>query len=126
MRSVKKGRGPSRRDAIMGVFGAVFGVFWTFLTIRMGALFMTPFGLVFIGIAIYQAVHNFKNAKSENRETLYDITEDEQESFDGVYEINHKDYEIERDDDSKYCPYCGNEVNAEYKYCNSCGKKLPE
>ena len=27
--------------------------------------------------------------------------------------------------ESNYCPYCGQRVEAEYEFCNVCGKKLP-
>ncbi|MBQ8293010.1 MAG: zinc-ribbon domain-containing protein [Bacilli bacterium] len=128
MKSIKPGRGPSRNSGVMGIFAALFGVFWTIIAVSMGAFIMIPFGLIFIGVAIYQAVYNFRNAKSKNRHSLFDITEDgeEPDPLNEQYGINHTDYEFDPKDDSNYCPYCGNKVKDDYTYCNDCGKKLPK
>ena len=79
MKSIKPGRGPSFMGGIGAVFAALFGVFWTIMAVSMGAAFMAPFGLLFIGIAVVQAIYNFKNATGENRYSAFDIVEGTEE-----------------------------------------------
>ena len=79
MKSVKRGRGPSFLSGIIGIGIALFGVFWTILAIAGGAWFMAPFGLIFIGVAIFNTIYNFKNATGKNRYSEYDITDSEEE-----------------------------------------------
>ena len=67
MKSVKPGRGPSMMGGIMGIAVGLFGVFWTILAVSGGAWFMAPFGIIFVVIAVVQAIYNFKNAKNPNR-----------------------------------------------------------
>lgn len=132
MKSVKPGRGPSMMGGISCIFAALFGVFWTILAFSMGAVFMAPFGVIFIGIAVFQAIYNFKNATSENRYSAFDITEEYEESdplnerfgkkhdnLSGTLEKSHMDT------DSEFCPYCGTRVGKEFEFCHKCGKKLP-
>ncbi len=131
MKSIKPGRGPSKNVGISSIFAALFGVFWTIVAISIGGYIMIPFGLLFIGIAVYQAVYNLKNASSKNRHSIVDIV-DEQEEPDPLNEkfgINHSDYLFdvnESNEGSKYCPYCGKESKQDYNYCQGCGKKLPK
>ncbi len=128
MKSIKPGRGPSRQSGIMSIFVGIFGVFWTIMAIIMGGYIMVPFGLIFIGMAIYQAIYSFKNATRKNRHSLFDITEDGEEvdPLNEEYNIDHTDYEFNISDDSTYCPYCGKKVKDDFIYCNNCGKKLPK
>ena len=53
---------------VMGIAAGIFGVIWTCAAISMGAgpLFAL-FGMVFIAVAVFDAVYNFKNATGENR-----------------------------------------------------------
>ena len=61
MKSIKPGRGPSIQGAVAGIAAAVFGIFWTIFSINLGAPFIFPiFGIVFIGLAVFQAVYNLK------------------------------------------------------------------
>lgn len=128
MKSIKPGRGPSKNHAISSVFAAIFGIFWTLTAVSMGAFIMIPFGLIFIAIAIYQAVYHFKNAKRKNRYSLFDITEEKEEPdpLNEQYGIDQSDYEFSTKKDSTYCPYCGNKIKDDFIYCNDCGKKLPK
>ena len=56
MKSVKPGRGPSMMGGIIGIFVALFGVFWTVMAIASGAAIMAPFGIIFVVIAIIQVI----------------------------------------------------------------------
>lgn len=145
MRSIKPGRGPSMMSGVMGIFIALFGVFWTLVAASMGAGIMVPFGLIFIGIAVVSVIYNFKNATSKNRYSSFDITDGNEEpdplnqrygqqyNYDQQYGYNQLDYgqkydaygRPEEDVDSAFCPYCGNPVDGDFEFCNKCGKKLP-
>lgn len=130
MRSIKPGRGPSMMGGVMGIFAAVFGVIWTGAAVSMGApTFFALFGIIFIAIAIFHAIYNFKNVTGENRYSLYDITEHGEE-IDPLNERFGKTDSTQEPSDAagkpnRFCPYCGTELQSDFVYCNSCGKKLP-
>lgn len=132
MRSIKPGRGPSMMGGFASVFGILFGLFWTFTAYSMGApIFFCFFGVFFIVMAIVQAFYNFKNATSKNRYSAFDITDshEEPDPFNQYFgETNHTEESFdfgENKETSKFCPYCGAEVEKDYRFCNSCGKELP-
>lgn len=133
MKSIKPGRGPSMMGGMMGIFVALFGVFWTIAAASMGAFIMVPFGLIFICIAIVMAVYEFKNATSKNRYSMFDITDGNEEPDPLNQRYGTQDYNQEYDyygrpeesTDSEFCPYCGNPVEGDYRFCNKCGKELP-
>ena len=79
MKSIKPGRGPSKMSAVASIAAALFGVFWCILAASIGAGFMVPFGLIFIGMAIYSAVYHNHNATSEDRYSLIDIVDEDEE-----------------------------------------------
>lgn len=129
MKSIKRGRGPSMMDGIGNVFLAIFGILWTIAAASMGAGFFALFGVVFVGIAIVNAVYSFRNATGENRYSEYDITSGSEEPDPlnarfGSQQVN--DFVNQQDDaESEFCPYCGTKAEKGYVYCNKCGKKLP-
>jgi len=136
MKSIKPGRGPSMHSAVMCIFVALFGVFWTIAAISVGGFFLAPFGLIFIGIAIFNAVYNFKNATSQNRYSAFDIVDHTEES-DPLNERYGKSSAAQTENTiksgtqnttgkSSFCPYCGTKVDGDFVFCNSCGKKLPK
>lgn len=120
MKSIKPGRGPSKMNAVGGIIAAVFGVFWCVLACSIGCYFMIPFGLLFIGFAIYIAVYNGHNASSKDRYSIIDIVDDEEES-----DPHNEKYE-RGEEKNLYCPYCGRKIDSDYEFCPKCGKKLPE
>lgn len=138
MRSIKPGRGPSAMGAFGSVAVGVFGVFWTIMAANMGAPpFFVLFGVVFIGIAVAQAIYHWKNATGKNRMSLYDITDadsepdplnrylgnDARHSARGVQGPDRFD---RRQAAGSYCPYCGREAaDQAYRFCPGCGKALP-
>lgn len=130
MKSIKPGRGPSMMGGVMGIAAALFGVFWIIMAVSMGAWFMAPFGLIFIGVSVFKAVYNFKNATGKNRYSEYDIT-DENEEIDPWNEKFGEKREINPEinpqtfADSRFCPYCGAKAAPDFEFCNVCGKKIP-
>ena len=99
---------------------------------------MALFGVIFIALAVAQAVYNFKNATSKNRYSSFDVVDsnEEPDPFNERFGNQSSTGSMgDRDDDSglldqaedgrKYCPYCGAETEPDYEYCASCGKKLP-
>lgn len=128
MKSIKPGRGSSMMSAIIGIFVALFGVFWTIAAVSMGAGFMGIFGLIFVAVAIVNVVYNFRNATSKNRYSSFDITEDGEELDPWNERFGERKEYPEKENlssDSKYCPYCGAGVQGDFEFCNQCGKRLP-
>ena len=60
MKSIKPGRGPSMFSGVMSIFMGLFGLFWSIMALTLGAGPFALFGLIFIGIAVYSAIYNFK------------------------------------------------------------------
>lgn len=135
MKSIKLGRGPSMMGGVSSIFVALFGVVWTMLALEMGGGLFALFGVCFVGIAIVQAVYQFKNATSKNRYSAFDITEDDEEP-DPLNERFGQQYDSygqtrgvygspEDEVESEFCPYCGVKVAGDFAFCNKCGKQLP-
>lgn len=127
MKSIKPGRGPSFMGGVMGIAGALFGVFWTVIAIAGGAWFMAPFGLIFIGVAVVQAIYNFKNATGKNRYSEYDITDENEEPdpWNEQFGEKYKNDNVLPSVKGRYCPYCGTKNEEDYKFCTDCGRELP-
>lgn len=130
MKSIKPGRGPSMMGAVGAIAAALFGVFWCVAALGMGAYIMLPFGLIFIGIAIANAIYSYHNATSPNRYSSFDITDSSEESDPLNDRFGRKsDSGGEKSASSsgkgRFCPYCGRENGADFTYCNFCGRKLP-
>ena len=120
MRSIKPGRGPSMMGGVVGIFMIGFGILWTVIAAQASGIFAL-FGLLWTGIAIVNTVYNFKNAKSKNRYSTFDIV-DEQEEPDPLNE----QYGAKKETRSgNFCPYCGAAVTDGYKFCPDCGTRKP-
>lgn len=115
MKSIKPGRGPSKMDAVFSFAFALFGLFWTGSAMDMGATIMVPFGLIFVGLGIYMGVYSLKNATSEERYSIVDIVDEDEEGD----PLNRK-YGKKKD----FCLYCGERVDGDFDFCPKCGKKL--
>lgn len=135
MKSIKPGRGPSAMGAVGSVAVGLFGVFWTISAASMGApIFFVFFGIIFIGLAIMQGVYHFKNATGQNRMSVYDITDHQEEPDPLNQYMNQRSRGSSADFGSRvvsdegqleYCPYCGNKVMEEaYRFCPKCGKEI--
>lgn len=114
-----------------GIFAALFGIFWCILTWSMGAWFMVPFGLIFVGLAVYNVIYNYRNATSQNRYSIIDIVDETEESdpLNEKYGRKAADNPVipeENGTSAAYCPYCGRAVDSEFDFCPKCGRKLPD
>ncbi len=127
MKSIKPGRGPSFMGGIIGIAVALFGVFWIVMAATMGAWFMIPFGLIFVAIAIVNTIYNFKNATGKNRYSEYDITDSDEEPdpWNEKFGNISEEQKAQPQTALKYCPYCGEKAEKDYKFCSSCGRELP-
>lgn len=126
MKHIKPGRGPSMMGGVMSIAIGVFGVIWTIAAASMGGGLFALFGVVFVVVAIVQAVFHFKNATSEERYSSFDIVDSTEEPD----PLNERFGAQPRSSaapakKSKFCPWCGAKVDAAFEFCNECGKKLP-
>jgi len=133
MKSIKPGRGPSKQSFVGSIFGIVFGVFWTILAIAMTAdagiigLIFPLFGICFVGMGIYNAYIAYHNAHGENRMSMYDIVDvdEEPDPWSPDYEQRkQREQTSASDSKAKFCPYCGKPIEADYKFCKYCGRSL--
>ena len=119
MKSIKPGRGPSRRGAAGAVFGIAFGALWTVLAIGITAgagpvgLIFPLFGLLFIGVNVYNLMYHKRNAEAEpeERDSLLEIVDSHDRPAPAT--------------DAAYCPWCGEKLGEDYQYCPKRGRKLP-
>jgi len=130
MKSIKPGRGPSKMRMVGAIASVLFAIFWCIMAAAIGALFMLPFGLVFIGVAIYSVIYHYRNATSENRYSIVDIV-DENEETDPLNEIYGKKTSAKSQNEkagttAAYCPFCGTKVSSDFDFCPRCGMKLPD
>ena len=118
-------------DGVMSVAMGVFGLIWTVMAARMGGGFFALFGVVFIVIAIVQAVYSFSNATRKERFSEYDVTSDGEETDPLNAHFGSNAQETHPHDgldggESAFCPYCGAKAEKTFVYCNQCGRKLPK
>ena len=133
MKSVKPGRGPSMMSGIVGIFMALFGVVWTFAAAGMGApWFFCLFGVIWTCIVGINTLYSFKNATSKNRYSVIDIVDGTEEPdplneyFGEQGEPSNIDLFESEASEVEFCPYCGAEVEKDYRFCHKCGKELPQ
>lgn len=129
MKSIKPGRGPSKLSGIMGIFVALFGVFWIIMAVAGGAWFMAPFGIIFVIMAITGAVYNLKNATGEERYSSFDIVDSSEEGDPLNRRYGRKTDVFDTADAykgtvSSYCPYCGKKLDSDFTYCPNCGRRI--
>ena len=124
MKSIKPGRGPSGMSAFMGIVAALFGVFWLAIAVSMGAFIMIPFGILFIIVAVANTIYNYKNATGEKRYSSFDIVDSSEEEDPLNARFGEKRESAGEAGGKKFCPYCGEKVDAAHKFCGNCGSKL--
>ena len=139
MKSIKGGREPSIVGAIAAFGVALVGIVFTTTAVSMinrssfgndsgAATLFTVFGVVFVLIAVSIGIHELHNATAENRPSIIDITDGDEEP-DPLNEYFHGKYEVESTESpaakgGMYCPYCGKPIQADFAFCSHCGKEL--
>lgn len=128
MKSIKPGRGPSMMGGITGIFMIIIGIAWTIVAAQAHWI-MALFGICWTAIAVFQTVYNFKNAKSKNRYSSFDIVDgyEEPDPLNHRYGVQSEGYASQDSpgNTSSFCPYCGKQVSRDFEFCPGCGKQLP-
>lgn len=78
----------------------------------------TLFGVLFMLLAVSNAIYHFRNAKKKNRDSLYDITDSTFEEREGTHDA------FVPTPEAHYCPYCGTPLVDGARYCQNCGQKI--
>ena len=97
---------------------AVTGIL--FVAVLVGGILYSPvtFGVLFMLLAVSNAIYHFRNAKKKNRDSLYDIT-------DSAFEEQERTHDaFVPTPESHYCPYCGTPLVDGARYCQNCGQKI--
>lgn len=101
----------------MCVFMLLFAIFWCITTLRMGAWFMTPFGLLFVGLSVWRIWMCVKLMRREKDGGKNPRTP-EREPWDRPVEVSRTA--------GDFCPYCGASADSSFQYCPKCGRQLPK
>lgn len=112
----------------------VFGIFWTVIAtvitrgIPLIGMIFPLFGVIFILLGIVLAVYHFKNATSENRFSVFDITDgnEEPDPLNVRFGQPGAPSGTSRPTAESFCPYCGAPADSDFAYCRKCGKALPK
>ena len=111
-------------SGLVGIFMICFGVLWTVMA-ALANPFFALFGVLWTGIAVVTTVHNFKNATGKNRTSSFDIVDASEEPDPFEERFGRGAAEERTVGERRFCPYCGAEADADFKFCQGCGKKLP-
>ena len=139
MRSIKPGRGPSGMSFIGTIGTVVFGVLWTICAFGMAAsggfgiigVIFPLFGIVFIVTGIIQAAYHYKNATGKDRYSEFDITEDGEEGdpgrrwVKGAEPWDQPGQSRPPERGTRFCPYCGANLQGDFRFCPKCGREPP-
>lgn len=127
MYSIKPGRGPAAAGIFMGVVIAAFGVVFTASAMSMGAppLFLL-FGVVFVVVALGQAVFSGYNAFARSRMSVYDITGpgEEPDPLDPRRRSPGSPAApppLPGEHPTAFCSHCGSKFDPGDNFCSSCG-----
>ncbi len=129
MKSIKQGRGNAFVGGIVGIFAALFGLFWSITVFKSGGGMFGIFGLFFVAIGIFNAARSFANAFGKNRHSEFDIVDETEEPDPWNRRFGTDTTQSDKEYYSvgnSYCPYCGNQLQRDFKFCNNCGKRLPD
>lgn len=99
----------------MSIFVIAFGIFWCIAVASMGAVFMLPFGLIFVGTATYRLVMMLKISKEEER-PREPWEKHRSSTADAPHGCNTGT--------GRYCPYCGGKIEGSFAFCPGCGRRL--
>lgn len=86
--------------------------------------FFPLFGLVFIGLGIFQAIYHYKNATGKNRMSVIDIVDSDEEPDPLHIKFSGEKRKSSSHHEHSYCPYCGHPVQSDFNFCPTCGKHI--
>ena len=116
MKSINPGHGPSMMGGIGSLYAAIFGLLWTISALSMDAPpVFAVFGVAFILMALVSGAYHLHNATGKNRFSELDITEEGEEPDPLSQQEHHR-----------FCPGCGQPLQADYDFCPSCGRKTKQ
>lgn len=98
----------------VSVFTIAFGIFWCIMAASMGGWIMVPFGLIFVGMAVYRLVVLLKLTKEEKKP---------REPWETPVRPR-EDAPRKRDTSGNFCPYCGEKTEGNFTFCPNCGRRL--
>ncbi len=114
------------QNFVGSILGAIFGVVWMIFALYIGAGAFSLVGLIFIAMAIMNAVYHYKNATGDNRYSTYDIVDSSEETdpFNEKFgKQNQTGHKSASDLPGIFCPYCGTKLGDGFVFCNKCGKR---
>lgn len=122
---------------IGSIVAVIFGVFWIILTASLAShspfgiigIIFPLFGVLFVILAIVQAIYHYKNATGKDRYSIIDIVDSSEEgdpADNWIRDKNPGKVEVQNSFNSEinYCPYCGARIDNDYAFCSKCGKSV--
>lgn len=98
----------------ISIFVIAVGIFWCIMALSIGAVIMLPFGLLFVGLAIYRLHMMLKISKEERPREPWE--NHRSSTTRAPYRCNTGT--------EKYCPYCGGKTEANFTFCPNCGRRI--
>lgn len=98
----------------VSVFTIAFGMFWCIVAASIGGWIMVPFGLIFVGLAIYRLA------------VLLKLTKEEKKPREPWETPVHSGENAPRKSNAScsFCPYCGEKTEEKFTYCPNCGRRI--
>lgn len=95
------------------IYAIIFIVIWCAIAIGMGAWFMLIFGLPMLGFAIFRLAVMLQKSKKKP-----------QDPWEQAEQSREPRTAAQGTANSKFCPYCGNELGEVFAFCPKCGRRL--
>lgn len=94
----------------------VFALFWCAMAARISAVFMLPFGLIFVGIAVYRLVMMLKLNQEKEQRPREPWEKDNRPTTETPPRQNAAS--------GNFCPYCGEKTEGNFTFCPNCGRRI--
>lgn len=97
------------------IYGLVFSLFWCGLVIWQGAYIMLIPGIFFVVMMVMRLYACIQYTRADNEKPGHHQEVDPWE----------RPAAQEPSDSSRYCPYCGREIQEGFEFCPKCGRRQP-